>query len=417
MTRWCATSPNGVCRMLLLYGNCVSFSMVALKDGPPILLPLWDWGSTVLTHQVFRIIVEERIGYRTQFIDAVAEYAKLLEERGTDDYFELQMMTNGTYHLDMEHWTNYLPPNDGSYYFDQLRSVVIMGPLGFIGQEGWFFPSYMLEINENLDQYGTYRFAEAAALFARNDIPYTDIRSTLAASIAAEQKKLADESINQGKSTFPECIQTSGSYDETLCLEKTLDLFMNLTGSGGTSLPKGVLYTPGEAWEVYDGQIVKNLNLWLEMSVVDRVEEALVALMTEGFNNKHAFLTYWYTPHSIFSKASGISLSRVSLPQYTDECIPRAYTGEYNCDFPPTITRKIASRKVKEKWPKVATFIQNFQLRQTDMIDILGDVGYGNMTSFEAACKWVLAKNTTWQSYLPSMITDCPPGTTLGEDS
>ncbi|KAJ3042450.1 hypothetical protein HDV00_007220 [Rhizophlyctis rosea] len=284
-----------------------------------------------------RILIEDYFGYPVQILDGNPAYNETLNEFPDVPYADLFMLSRGDYHMDLELWGPYGSSADA--YFDDGR-IFTGGPLGPTGASGWYIPTYMLELDDTLNSYGTYKFQEAASLFSSSDAPYTDIWTHLRTLIADQQSLLAETALNTTFDTSTFCdVAATSVEDKRQCVQDTLAAYMNLTGSssgstsagsgGGTNetlsvgvnLPRGVIYSPGENWGGREEAIVKNLGLYLDVMLQGSNDTFFTTMMSDRFAAQQSFLTYWYTPHSIFSSQSGVNLTRIGLPPPTAACM------------------------------------------------------------------------------------------------
>ncbi|KAJ3049693.1 hypothetical protein HK097_009337 [Rhizophlyctis rosea] len=410
--------------------RCLRDTPTFAADARPIVLPYWDWGSTKIVHQkyltkmvtqVLRILIEDVLGTPVVLLDGIPAYNEMHDLNPDVWYPDLLMLQNGDYHIDLEVWGEYGP--EGDEFFNN-GTVVSAGPLGYIGAKGWYIPSYMLELDETLDSYGTYKFQEAAALFSASDTPYTDLWTALRALLSDEQNDIAKTAIDTTFEAEAACGAGATLPEEKRkCVEEAVAAYMNRTRgvnglSAGVGLPKGVIYSPGVDWGAYEEAIVQNLGLYLDVNSLTTDDTIFATMMRERVAAQQAFLTHWYSPHAIFGGAGALNLTRVGLPDPSDACEEMIRTQDianYNCDYPRTLLFKIVSQEVRRFWPKVYYLTNQFALRLTDINDMLAAVDTGG-TEYEAACGWVKAKQAVWERFMPARVDGCPPGTTMGLD-
>lgn len=150
------------------------------------------------------------------------------------------------------------------------------------------------------------------------------------------------------------------------------------------------------SWVQYDADIIENLGMNMEV-VTAGSEEALLSAVTAAYNRQEPVVFYFYEPHAIFNQ---LDLTRVQLPEYTDECYADPEGGSVACAYPTDELMKIFSADLAEKAPDVHTFLSNMNYDNEAQISMLGAVEEG-MSTDEAAQQWVDNNQAVWEAWLP----------------
>ena len=150
------------------------------------------------------------------------------------------------------------------------------------------------------------------------------------------------------------------------------------------------------SWTIYEEQIIGNLDLPIEIVYVGS-ETGILASVDAAYNRQDPVLFYFWTPHVAFAS---YDLTRVALPEYSDECYEGAETGGVECDYPPDNLFKIVNADLAANAPAADTFLRNMNYSAADQIWMLGALD-GGMSIEEAAAAWIEANPDTWGSWLP----------------
>ena len=150
------------------------------------------------------------------------------------------------------------------------------------------------------------------------------------------------------------------------------------------------------SWTIYEEQIIENLDLPIEI-VYAGSETTILASVDAAYNRQDPVLFYFWTPHVAFAS---YDLTRVALPEYSDECYEGAETGGVDCDYPPDNLFKIVNADLTGDAPAADAFLRNMNYSASDQIWMLGAVD-GGMSIEEAAAAWIEANSGTWSAWLP----------------
>jgi glycine betaine/proline transport system substrate-binding protein len=152
------------------------------------------------------------------------------------------------------------------------------------------------------------------------------------------------------------------------------------------------------AFVQFDGEIIRNLGLPLEV-VVGGSEEALLAALDAAYSAQEPLLFYFWTPHEAFAS---YDLTQVELPPYTDECgeSAAAEDGGVDCDYPADVLFKIGWAELETQAPAAFQILKNFNYSTDNQIDLMAAAG-GSVSVDQAAADWMAANESTWQAWLP----------------
>jgi len=171
----------------------------------------------------------------------------------------------------------------------------------------------------------------------------------------------------------------------------TTDMFR--TPDTGT---KGRFLSGDPTWTQYDGDIIKNLGLNLQVDLAGS-EQAELTELDSVYNKRGAILMYLWTPHSALAK---YDLTAVQLPPYSDASYAQAASGGVNCDYPADHLFKIFWPGLKSANPKVYGFLQRFALTTEDQVQLLGKVDNQGESLQQAARDWINANTATWHAWI-----------------
>lgn len=152
------------------------------------------------------------------------------------------------------------------------------------------------------------------------------------------------------------------------------------------------------SWVQYDGDIIRNLELPLQV-VFAGSEQAILAALDAAYSREEPILFYFYKPHSAFAK---YDLTEVALPEHTEECYAAAESGGVNCDYPSDVLFKIFWAGLAEAAPDAYTVLKNMNYSTEEQIKMVAAVDTDGKTAEEAAREWLAANESTWQAWLPA---------------
>ena len=151
------------------------------------------------------------------------------------------------------------------------------------------------------------------------------------------------------------------------------------------------------SWVTFEQNIIDNLGLSLEV-VYAGSEEALLAAFDGAISREDPVLAYFWQPHDVHSV---LDLTKVELPEYTEECAAKVDTGEYDCDYPDDRLFKIVWADLEEGAPAAWHFLHNMNYGFEDQLSILTAVNRDGEALEDAAAAWIAANEATWSAWLP----------------
>jgi len=147
----------------------------------------------------------------------------------------------------------------------------------------------------------------------------------------------------------------------------------------------------------YDGDIINNLGMPFEV-VFAGSEEAILAQLDSAYSREEPVLFYFWTPHSIHAK---YDLTRVALPEYSDDCYAEADSGGVACDYPGDDLFKIFWSGLAEAAPDAHTLLSNMNYSTEAQIGMIAAVEIDGQSVEDAAQAWVDANEDVWSAWLP----------------
>ncbi len=160
---------------------------------------------------------------------------------------------------------------------------------------------------------------------------------------------------------------------------------------------QGQLLFGDPSWVTYEADIIKNLGLPFQI-VQAGSEEAILSGLDAAYSRQDPILFYFWTPHSIHAK---YELTRVALPDYTDECYATAESGGVACDYPADNLFKIFWPGLQEAAPEAYALLKAMQYSTEDQIGMIAAVELDGLSVEDAAQAWIDANGAVWQSWLP----------------
>ncbi|MEZ4734682.1 MAG: ABC transporter substrate-binding protein [Caldilineaceae bacterium] len=160
---------------------------------------------------------------------------------------------------------------------------------------------------------------------------------------------------------------------------------------------QGQLLFGDPSWVTYEADIIENLGLNFQI-VQAGSEEAIVSALDAAYSREDPILFYFWTPHSIHAQ---YELTRVALPEYTEECYAEAESGGVDCDYPPDELFKIFWPGLQEAAPDAYALLQNMNYSTEDQIAMIAAVELEGVSVEDAARAWLDANEATWRTWLP----------------
>jgi glycine betaine/proline transport system substrate-binding protein len=159
---------------------------------------------------------------------------------------------------------------------------------------------------------------------------------------------------------------------------------------------KGQFLAGDPAWVQYDEDIIKNLNMDLQVVRVGS-ETAVLAAVDSAYGRKEPILFYFWTPHSVHAK---YQLTPVELPAYSEECYAKASSGGIDCAYPDDVLFKIAWAGLKDAAPDAYQLLKNMKYTNEDQIAMIAAVDTDGKSVEESARAWITANEATWKAWL-----------------
>jgi len=171
---------------------------------------------------------------------------------------------------------------------------------------------------------------------------------------------------------------------------------------------KGAYYAGAADWTQFDDQIIANLGLPFEISWTYS-EAVLLDKLSEANATNQPILFYFWTPHQAFAK---YDLTRIFLPEYSEDCYSKAAAGGVSCDYPTAETYKIVDKRlVQNKQYDPAIFLlSKLTIKNDDQVSMLADKSFNGYTYEGAGCKWVLDNRAVWTSWIMNLSQVCADG-------
>jgi hypothetical protein len=114
-------------------------------------------------------------------------------------------------------------------------------------------------------------------------------------------------------------------------------------------------------------------------------------------------LFYLWSPHSL---NAGFDLNRIQLPPYTT---PASFE-QGRSDYPTDVLEKVASKKLAEIAPDVATLYARFTIETATQEQLMLGIDQGSQTVMQAVCGWLKGEENlaVWHLWLRSDHSDQP---------
>ena len=159
---------------------------------------------------------------------------------------------------------------------------------------------------------------------------------------------------------------------------------------------KGQFLQGDPSWVYFDADIIKNLGLELQV-VQAGSEDAVKAAVDAAYSRKEPVLFYFWTPHVIHAK---YEMTRVKLPDYSEECAAKATSGGVDCDYPPDVLYKAFWTGLKDAAPEAYNMLKKMSYSEKDQVSMIGEVELNSKSVDDAARAWVDANEAVWSGWL-----------------
>jgi glycine betaine/proline transport system substrate-binding protein len=145
----------------------------------------------------------------------------------------------------------------------------------------------------------------------------------------------------------------------------------------------------------YDAQIIKNLNLNLQ--VVNAKSEAdILSELDSRYAKEEAILFYLWTPHYAWAK---YDLTQIELPAYSDACYAKVASEGVDCDYPADKFYKIFWPGLQAASPVAYKVLKAMNYDTKTQIDLHAAVALQGKTKDVAAKEWVTAHESVWRAW------------------
>ena len=224
-----------------------------------------------------------------------------------------------------------------------------MGDLGIEGRIGWYFPTYMLDVNQDLLNWRSLKYQINTDLF----LPGVSV---------INQTNVQDQLVNEFEAmvtSFNNCNQTANFQQKAPILKISV-----FEATGVSSDSPGFVLTPNpqDQWVSSEQQIIDGLNLNMQTYIVPYPsEQSLISMMENATMKKETFLAYFWTPHEIFDPRSHLNLTRMQLLDWNDQCSTNLSLVQ--CIYPIDYLQKFCATSLTLSAPRVFSFAQKFSYR------------------------------------------------------
>jgi glycine betaine/proline transport system substrate-binding protein len=159
---------------------------------------------------------------------------------------------------------------------------------------------------------------------------------------------------------------------------------------------KGQFLAGDPSWTQYDGQIIQNLGLKLQV-VTSGSEAATLEALDQAYSQRMPILFYFWLPHYAFVK---YDLANVALPPYSDACWGRAGAGGVDCDYPTDRLFKIVWPGLRAASPRAYALLTAMTLTTADQLEMLESYAIRGLTLDDAARAWIDAHPDKWTPWV-----------------
>ncbi|MCG8424769.1 MAG: ABC transporter substrate-binding protein [Proteobacteria bacterium] len=160
---------------------------------------------------------------------------------------------------------------------------------------------------------------------------------------------------------------------------------------------KGRFLTGDPSWVQYDGDIIKNLGLNLQV-VSAGSEQAVLAAVDSAYSRKEPVLFYFWTPHAIHAK---YKLTEVKLPAHSKACYAKIKEGGVDCDYPPDRMFKVAFAGLEKQAPDAYTVLKRMRYSTDEQVAMIAAVELDKKSPRDVAEDWLDRNQATWNAWMP----------------
>eukprot|EP01125_Pyxidicula_operculata_P014793 TRINITY_DN4971_c1_g1_i5.p1 TRINITY_DN4971_c1_g1~~TRINITY_DN4971_c1_g1_i5.p1 ORF type:complete len:695 (+),score=90.48 TRINITY_DN4971_c1_g1_i5:73-2157(+) len=116
---------------LVVSESCLNNPVTIEPDEKKVILTQNPWDASSINANIAKILLEEVVGVP-------------VEIRPIDEYTQWEKMSTGEVHATLEYWPSGHITDEQQYIYKD-KTVVVAGPLGVIGQIGWYTQEFVLD--------------------------------------------------------------------------------------------------------------------------------------------------------------------------------------------------------------------------------------------------------------------------------
>eukprot|EP00238_Polyblepharides_amylifera_P002563 CAMPEP_0196574398 /NCGR_PEP_ID=MMETSP1081-20130531/4115_1 /TAXON_ID=36882 /ORGANISM="Pyramimonas amylifera, Strain CCMP720" /LENGTH=1065 /DNA_ID=CAMNT_0041892411 /DNA_START=337 /DNA_END=3534 /DNA_ORIENTATION=+ len=373
--------------------STLRFDQVVGKKTYVPTIEMSDWGSSAIQASIFRIILEEMIGYNS---------FRILYRPDKTEY-HLRANDKACQAINLEVWDD-LPSSQGK---------LLTNPLGIVDRQGLYVPkttpflsSHFVPLQSNL--YPTQCDSDSS----KNSSPYEffpNFGNANLNKIFESPERFECNNLTPNITGWTHSTCTNGSWIPPLCLESK-------------SCKELYIQHPERSLGWYEA-VIQNLGLKFRtvylglqglLHQIELVHKTSEKEMVDGI------IYHWWEPHPMHERFPS---THFILPEFSKEC-QSTYSREpteslVDCDRPTPTILKVIPSVLETSEPDLFELWSHFILNndeQMEMMRLEGPWmgGGGNLTVEAAACEWLRTTNVNWSSWISisqsSNITPCDGG-------
>ena len=306
---------------------------IGFQPKPVINLVVNDWTASAINVAIAEQIIERELGF------------PVVPTRMDDTTEMYKALADGDLDATLEVWPSTIGERDSVFF--ARGDVLDYGPLGVVGQIGWFVPAYVVE------QYP--ELATWEGLQSRADI--------FATSGTEPKGRFVGTDVNYRQ------------YDKTLMASLSLPFVVEFTGSEEATMAELAEHT----------QAQKPILLWWWTPTAAIGTHNLVQVE--------------------LPEATAECVAAMESVDTFQEVVPAA-PGGFACGYPEDLVFKAGNGDLAQKAPEVDRFIRAFSLTSEDQVELLEAVESRGKSINQAAQDWIDANEQRWRPWL-----DQPPET------
>lgn len=290
-----------------------------------IVLAKMNWTNQLVNTEIARRLLSDMgADVTTQTLDASTVFAAMAKSDNM---------------VDMEVWS---PTAQNFYdeYVTKEKSVAIVGGTGYVTEEGWYVPTYVIKGDP-------------------------------------------------GRGIEPTC----PGLPDYRAINDCAEIFATPSSDGKAR------YVAGDpAWEpLYgDNQRIENLGVNVKHEYAGS-EASLVAEWTRALDRGEPMIGLMWSPHMVTTK---YDLTLVEMPPFTPEC----WGTTYACAWEEAPNDILASASFAEGHPVAAKFLENYEVSKDQIGEIMVRIDSDGLTVEEAVDEWLKDNESVWKPWIPTSI-------------